>query len=214
MSGELHVISTGKQSLKTVTSIMRQIHPFIDYFHLREKSWSAHELIQGVKSLSVAGVPTEKIMINDRVDVAHAMNTRGVQLSDQSMGVELVNRYYNHLRIGCSVHHTAKGVAAAKHGADYLLFGHIFETQSKPGMKPKGLASLREMVERVPIPVIAIGGITPANTSDVIQNGASGIAVLSGVLLADDPLKAALAYQKALKNSTYAEGRCKDEPKL
>ncbi|GAB3058202.1 hypothetical protein GCM10027286_22340 [Virgibacillus ainsalahensis] len=127
------------------------------------------------------------------------MKTLGVQLGKNSMNVSEVRSPYDHLCIGCSVHSVDEALFASKHGADYLLYGHVYETQSKPGLKPNGLKGLKDVVQHVSTPVIAIGGITPENTPDIIKSGASGIAVLSGVLLANDPMKNVIAYRKALR---------------
>jgi thiazole tautomerase (transcriptional regulator TenI) len=80
-----------------------------------------------------------------------------------------------------------------------LIYGHVFESSSKPGQRPRGLFALQEITAYVSIPVIAIGGITPSNVKDVLSSGASGVAVLSGVFGAIDPVKAAWDYQKEME---------------
>lgn len=198
MRPQLHVISTGQQSLETMMTIMEDIHPLIDYFHLREKNWSAQELMTAMTKLQACGVPREKILINDRVDVAYLMKATGVQLPHHSISVADVKKAFPNLLAGLSVHSLREAKQAEKNGADYLLYGHIYPTASKPNLEPHGLEVLQKLINRVTTPVIAIGGIAPKNISDVLQTGVAGVAVLSGILLADDPVKQAKAYRKAL----------------
>ncbi|WP_245799158.1 thiamine phosphate synthase [Virgibacillus siamensis] len=191
------MISTGKQSPGTLAGILEKIHPYVDFFHLREKRWTNQEMVTTIHLFISKGIPLEKIIINSRIEVAQSMHTHGVQLT-HTADVEMVRKAHGSLYIGCSVHSLGRAVYADEHGADFLLYGHIFETQSKPGLKPRGLSSLKNIAQNTKTPVIAIGGITPENTPVVVENGATGVAVLSGILLSDDPVKAAQKYRKAL----------------
>lgn len=198
MNNKIHVISTGQQPLKKFVSIAALIHEDVDAFHLREKNWSARELVTAIEYLSVEGVPLEKIIVNDRVDVAHLMNVRGVQLAHHSFRVSAVKKAFPSLQVGCSIHTLDEAIEAVGMGADYLLYGHIFPTSSKRDITPKGLDNLKNITKHVSIPIIAIGGITPENAQDVIATGADGIAVMSGILLATDPLKAVKDYRNRM----------------
>jgi thiazole tautomerase (transcriptional regulator TenI) len=199
MNKQLHVISTGRQSMEEFVRIASTIHKDVDAFHLREKKWTAKELVGVIEALMEQGVPLEKIIINDRVDVAHSMKTGGVQLAHHSIDVSLVKKAFPGLQIGCSVHSLAEAVEVEKKGANRLLYGHIFSTASKPGMPPRGLKELEEIIENVKVPVLAIGGITPKNVNDVLATGVEGIAVLSGILKARDPLDAVLEYREKMR---------------
>ncbi|WP_067727628.1 thiamine phosphate synthase [Oceanobacillus damuensis] len=203
--GELHIISTGEQSPEMFVSIAAKLNEYVDAFHIREKSWSDYQLTQTIKLLHSNGIPLEKIIVNHHIDVANAMQVRGVQLTYQSIDVSVARKAYRSLHIGCSVHTVEEAVFAALHGADYLLYGHVFESRSKPGVKPKGLDGLKQVVQHVSIPVIAIGGITSQNTPQLINHGASGIAVLSGVLLSSDPVAKAISYRHALRKGAKNE---------
>lgn len=179
--------------------ILVEIHPFVTAIHLREKQKSARELFQVVELTKKAGIPVSKIIINDRVDVAAVTRSAGVQLAFHSLEAAIVKPAFPQLRLGCSIHSFEEGQKALEDGADYLLYGHVFPSPSKPGKAPKGVEELRSITQ-IPIPVIAIGGITPENTHQILQAGAQGIAVMSGVLDAYDPLTAVKAYVQALKN--------------
>jgi thiazole tautomerase (transcriptional regulator TenI) len=197
-AAELHIISNGKQSLDAFARIAGAIHPHVDAFHLREKSKSARELWQGIELLGRFGVPLDKIIVNDRVDVAWAAGARAVQLAYHSLDVALVKQAFPGLRIGCSVHSLEEAKRAEVQGADFLIYGHIFSTESKPGIEPRGITALERLAGGVAIPVIAIGGIKPNQATQVLDAGAAGVAVMSGVVEAVDPLAAAREYEQGL----------------
>jgi thiazole tautomerase (transcriptional regulator TenI) len=206
-AAELHIISNGKQSLDTFAQIAGAIHPYVDAFHLREKSKSARELWQGIELLGKSGVPLNKIIVNDRVDVAWAAKVKAVQLAFHSLNVALVKQTFPGLRIGRSVHSLEEAREAEDQGANFLVYGHIFSTESKPGLQPKGLTALNQLVSGVAIPVIAIGGIKPNQAAQVLDAGAAGIAVMSGVVDAEDPLAAAREYEQGLYNWKRGESQ-------
>ncbi|MBT2639822.1 thiazole tautomerase TenI [Bacillus sp. ISL-39] len=197
MRKQLHVISDGKLSLKAFAEIAGEVEAFADKFHLREKHRTSREIYQGVELLLKEGIPLQKIVVNDRVDVAWACKT-GVQLAFHSLPVQVVKEHFPSLPLGCSVHSPEEAQAAAKQGADYLLFGHLFNTHLKDGIPPKGTEALRDVKKGLAIPVIAIGGIKPENVQQVLEAGADGIAVMSGVLQAADPREAAKIFFKKL----------------
>ncbi|MBY7143184.1 thiazole tautomerase TenI [Virgibacillus sp. NKC19-3] len=205
MPKQLHVISTGRQSMKTFVTIAGQIHKYVDVIHVREKTWSASKLVAVVQALAEEGIPVKKIMINDRIDIAYMMKTNGVQLTHQSADLSLVKESFPTLQIGCSVHSIEEAMEAETKGANFLLYGHIFATSSKPGIPPRGLDHLQRITETVHLPVIAIGGIMPENTKQVLAAGVEGIAVLSGVLLANDPVEAVKEYRINMEKGVYDE---------
>lgn len=205
MNKQLHVISTGKQSKEEFVSIVEKIHREIDGIHLREKKWSANKLVQVIQLLHSKGVPLTKIFVNDRIDVALTMRVKGVQLGHHSINITFVREMFPTLTIGCSVHSVEEAVRAERKGANYLFYGHIFETTSKQGITPRGLESLQYMKELTTIPIIAIGGITPENTKEVMRQGVSGIAVMSGILLHENPVEATQRYRNQLEKEIKYE---------
>ncbi|RBP90123.1 thiazole tautomerase (transcriptional regulator TenI) [Cytobacillus firmus] len=202
MKKQLHVISDGKLSLEAFAEIAGKVAPFADKFHLREKNRTSRELYEGVELLCNEGIPIHKIVINDRVDVAWTCKT-GVHLAFHSLPVHVVKTHFLDMPIGCSVHSLEEAEEAAKQGADYVLFGHIFRTDSKKGVPPRGTGSLQALKKAVEIPVLAIGGIKPEKVPEVLEAGADGIAVMSGILQAKDPVEAA----KLFSNKLNAEGK-------
>jgi thiazole tautomerase (transcriptional regulator TenI) len=196
---ELHVLSSGNKQLARFAEIAGEIHPYVTAFHLREKNLSALELWSGIERLCELGVPRHKIVVNDRIDVAWAAKTGGVHLASHSLPVLEVRKLPHGLRIGRSVHSPEEALQCQRDGADYVFFGHIFASSSKPGLAPRGLLALEEVVGIVSIPVIAIGGIGPLQAESVLQRGAAGIAVISGILDAQDPYHAAKTYHDIMQ---------------
>ncbi|MBU9719991.1 MULTISPECIES: thiazole tautomerase TenI [Bacillaceae] len=193
---EIHVISNGKMGLEEFAHKAGQLEPYVTYFHIREKQLPAREIAKGIRKLTDAGVPLSKIIVNDRVDVALLLRTKGIQLGYNSLCVDEVKTMFPHLKIGKSVHSPEEAVAGEREGADFVLYGHIFPTNSKPGLVPRGLEGLKNTVQATDIPVIAIGGIKPEIVSSVLETGAKGIAVMSGVLEASNPIQEIKAYIK------------------
>ncbi|WP_163103108.1 thiazole tautomerase TenI [Peribacillus alkalitolerans] len=198
IKNQLHVISTGQQSIQKLVDIAGSIHSYIDVLHIREKSWTAKEIVMTIEALGSAGFPLEKIMVNDRVDIAYLMKTGGVQLTHHSIEGSLVKQVFPTLKMGSSIHSMEEAKHAFQQGADFLLYGNIFPTLSKEGKPGVGIQKLKDIVQTVPIPIVAIGGITQQNTIEVLSSGCNGIAVLSGILQSDNPLDSAKLYREKL----------------
>jgi thiazole tautomerase (transcriptional regulator TenI) len=199
MKKQFHAISTGVQSLEQFVTIASRIHPYVDAIHVREKTKTAKELVEIISVLLAHGVPAEKVIVNDRVDVAIACGVKGVQLAYHSLHAKVVKDHFPSLVVGCSVHSLEEAIEAEKSGADYCIYGHIFPTACKADVRPRGLDTLRNITSSIHIPVIAIGGIQPDNVKQVLQAGASGIAVMSGVFLVKDALTQVKEYARIVK---------------
>jgi thiazole tautomerase (transcriptional regulator TenI) len=199
MERQLHIISTGKQSLEQFVAICARVHPYVDAIHVREKMKTAREISEFLTALIKQGVPPRKIIVNDRIDVAVVFGVKGVQLAHHSLSVRKVKHHFPSLSIGCSVHSIEEAMKAEESGADYCIYGHVFPTASKAGVPPRGIESLRSVVNHVNIPVIAIGGIHSNNAEQVLKAGAQGIAVMSAVFFAEDPVSEAKKLAKIVK---------------
>jgi thiamine-phosphate pyrophosphorylase len=144
------------------------------------------------------------LVVNDRVDVALAVGADAVQRTNTSLDVKDMRAVAGRrLRIGASTHSVEDAVAAATQGADWIVFGPVYDTPSKRAFgAPQGLDRLAAVTRAVRIPVIAIGGITPERVAEVRGAGAHGVAVISGILAADSPADETLRYLKELARST------------
>lgn len=190
-----HVVSTGRQPIGELVRTISAIHPYVDVIHLREKAKTAAELVSIIEELQRYQVPLSKIIINDRADVAYAMKVRGVHLAYHSLSPSQVKQSFPTLLVGKSVHSVEEARLAEKQGADYVFYGHVYPSQSKQGQLPRGISALQETAKSVSIPVIAIGGIGHEHISQIKQTNAYGIAVMSGVFLAENPEKEVKRYQ-------------------
>ncbi|SFA45428.1 thiazole tautomerase (transcriptional regulator TenI) [Parageobacillus thermantarcticus] len=199
MERQFHIISTGKQPLEQFVAICARVHPYVDAIHVREKMKTAREISEFLTALIKRGVPPKKIIVNDRIDVAAVFGVKGVQLAHHSLSVQQVKRHFPSLSVGCSVHSLEEAMEAEKSGADYCIYGHIFPTASKLGVPPRGIESLRNVINHVKIPVIAIGGIRSDNAEQVLRAGAHGIAVMSAVFFAEDPVGEAKKLVRIVK---------------
>ncbi|KNH37495.1 thiamine phosphate synthase [Exiguobacterium acetylicum] len=191
----LHLISTGSIHPLDEIKTFQSLQPYTDQLHLREPNLSAAELLDLIDALLAHGYSSDQLTVHDRVDVAHVAGI-GVQLTRRSLRVRDVRLHFPNLVIGKSVHSLAEALAAEAEGADRLLYGHIYPTASKPNVPPRGIDALKQVVTFTTKPVIAIGGITPDRIPEIAATGATGIAVLSGILGQADPLAAVHRYQE------------------
>ncbi|MEL3972250.1 thiamine phosphate synthase [Rossellomorea oryzaecorticis] len=195
MKKQLHAITTGQQGIEEMIRISLTIEPYVDFLHIREKSWTAREIDTALRKLVRGGFPADRIIVNDRVDVAVVEGAGGAHLSHHSLRASEVKKKFPFMTIGASVHSIDEGIYLQEKGADYLLYGNVFITPSKAGKPGTGTMKIQELVNAVNVPVIAIGGIKPGNVEDIIDSGAAGIAVLSGIFLAMDPVRSAKEYR-------------------
>lgn len=106
---------------------------------------------------------------------------------------------FSYLHVGYSVHSLDEAIVAFKNGADSLVYGHVFPTDCKKGVPARGLEEIAHMASCLSIPITAIGGITPENTGDVLANGVSGIAVMSGIISSSNPYSKAKSYKESIR---------------
>jgi thiamine-phosphate diphosphorylase len=168
---------------------------------LREKDLGAAELARLGRALRPLTAERGALLIvNDRVDVALAVGADGVQRTSTSLAVaDILAIGDKRLRVGASVHSVAEAVAAAEAGADWVVFGPVYDTPSKRQYgPPQGLDALEQVARAVSIPVVAIGGITPERVPAVRRAGACGVAVISAILAADSPATATRRFLDAL----------------
>jgi thiamine-phosphate diphosphorylase len=200
----LQIVTTGRQSLEEVERILYGCSSdVVDMIQIREKNRTAKELLEWCEIIRLR-MAHSTIIINDRVDVALAAGAGGVQLAYHSLPLPSVRRIIPSNRlIGCSVHSVEEAAAAAREGADYVLYGHVYSTSSKEGLPPRGIAALKKVVEAAAVPVIAIGGITPSNVHEVLSTGCAGIAVMSSVLLDPAPQRQIAAFREQMDRSRY-----------
>ena len=131
-------------------------------------------------------------LVNDRCDLAMAVEADGVHLGQTDLPLALARNLVGHdMLIGASTHNTEQVLKAMEEGADYLGYGPIFPTDTKSDHDPVvGIQGMKRIRGLTPLPIFAIGGITPGFVTDLCQAGANGVAVASGILAAEDRQKA------------------------
>ncbi|MBW3535719.1 MAG: thiamine phosphate synthase [Gemmatimonadetes bacterium] len=167
--------------------------------HLRGPRTPAARLYELARAL----LPTARdagafLLVNDRVDLALVLALDGVHLGERSLPVAAVRELLGRRWIGRSVHGAPAAREAAEQGADYLVVGTVFATPSHPRRAPAGPEIIRAVRETTRLPLLAIGGVTPARVADVVAVGARGVAVRSGVWDAAEPEGAVQGYLEAL----------------
>ncbi|ATO47664.1 thiamine phosphate synthase [Brevibacillus laterosporus] len=220
----LHLITTGCQTLgETLPIIQKAEQAGVDYLHIREKQRTAREIEEWIKLLSDV-FPRERIIVNDRVDLAIAYHCGGVQLGQHSMRASLASRILSlDQLLGCSIHNEQECLSVQadlqqtsdQHGSSsgnvfcprrtpiFVLAGHVYVTECKPGVEARGLAFVTRMRKLLAsnISLIGIGGITPQRVKEVIEAGADGIAVMSGIMRSTQPQNRIKEYREQLDES-------------
>ena len=203
---QLHLVTEPRKSAdQLVRAVAMALDGGVDWVQLRDKSASAASLYaQAMQLQTVTGQHGKHLVINDRLDVALGVGAAGVHLAGQSLPVQVAVKLAGHnLLVGRSVHSLDEAQRAAGDGADYLTLGHVFPTTTHPGVPPRGLTQLQQIVGGVDVPVLAIGGITADNLQDVLATGCAGVAVISAILSDADPCRAAARLRRALDTSPH-----------
>lgn len=138
-----------------------------------------------------------RLFVNDRLDVALAVDAVGVQLSATGLNPDEARRLRPTWWVGVSVHTPAEAIAAQAGGADYLLVGPVFATPTHPAAPPLGVEGLARFT-RFGLPVVAIGGMSRANAREVVSAGAYGVAMIRALWDAPDPARAAQEILKEI----------------
>jgi len=188
----LYAITSGATNSKTtpdddefsgiLTLVEAAVEAEVSLVQIREKALSVrvlHELVK--RAVEIAQGSSTRLLVNDRFDVARAAGADGVQLTEVSLSPRVVREICGaEFLIGVSTHSLEAARAARDGGADFVVFGPVFETESKSVYgPPQGLEKLLEVAgELQGFPVIAIGGVTLDNAEKCFAAGASGIAAI------------------------------------
>jgi thiamine-phosphate pyrophosphorylase len=161
--------------------------------HARARSENGSFLTAAAQRLlALARPPEAAVLVSGRSDIAAAIGAQGVQLGSDDLPVADARRVLGPGWIGRSVHSRDEAVDAVREGADFLVLGSVYGTASHPERAPVGLDLVREL-SALSVPLIAIGGITPARAWEVRSAGAYGVAAISALWHAADPAAATLA---------------------
>ncbi|MFE8694857.1 thiamine phosphate synthase [Cytobacillus sp. FJAT-53684] len=169
---------------------------------LREKNTSGKSFFEKAKSIKALlkqyDVP---LIINDRVDVALAIEADGVHVGQSDLPLTAIrNIVPATMLVGISVSTIAEAIEAEENGADYIGVGAVFPTHSKDDAKvlPEGM--LAEITNAVALPAVAIGGIKLIHLPKLREMNIAGVAIVSGIMKADDPYSTAKSYRKEMES--------------
>jgi thiamine-phosphate pyrophosphorylase len=183
--------TNGRPLVPLLQRVLTAVAPAIQ---LRERDLSARELVTLVREVqAMTALRRSQLLINDRIDVALALEGVGVHLRSNSLPVSVARQMLGAQRLlGISVHSVEEAVWMESQGADYIILGPIYETPSKQLFGPPlGIHTLEEACRLVHIPIIGIGGVTAARAREMRRAGAFGAAVITAILGATDVESAA-----------------------
>jgi len=155
---------------------------------LREKDLSIPEYeYLALKIKEICDVNQIPLIINQNIGIAARLKLSNIHLSMSDLRT-YKNEIDQFVHIGASVHSVLEAKEAQELSATYLVAGHIFSTDCKKGVPPRGLLFLKEVCDAVTIPVFAIGGITTDKVKDVLRTGANGICVMTEAMICSNPI--------------------------
>lgn len=201
--GKFHLITdTVIQSRYSHVELARMaIKGGADTIQYRSKSGSTREMIDTavkIKTLCAeAGIP---LIINDRVDVTIASGADGVHLGDDDFPIPLARKLLGpDAIIGGSAGNIVEALRCFDDGVDYIGSGPVYGTKTKADAGDAiGVETIRSISAKIPVPVIAIGGVTAGDVEELLASGAHGVAVIRAVCSSDDPEREARLFSEAL----------------
>jgi thiamine-phosphate pyrophosphorylase len=195
------IIDFGYVSAKNAPAILEKlVAGGIDIVQLRGKNRSLDELcVLAEQLLQLTMSAKIPLIANDHAEMARRVEVQGVHVGQDDDSIKKVRSQIKRpIVVGKSTHSIEQAVAAEREGADYIGFGPIFSTPTKPDYSPVGLTRIREVHERVSVPIFCIGGIKSENLAQVIDAGAKRVVIVSGLLQANDIAEYARACKRLL----------------
>jgi len=196
------IIDLGYVSAEDAPTILEKLNAGgIDMVQLRGKNRSLDELSALAERLLTISTKIP-LIANDHAEIAQRVEVQGVHVGQNDDSIEKVRAQIKRpIVVGKSTHSIEQAVAAEREGADYIGFGPIFSTPTKPDYSPIGLEQIREVHKRVSIPIFCIGGIKSENLVQVIAAGAKRVVIVSGLLQATDIAGYGRACKKLLRRN-------------
>jgi len=181
----------------------------IDIFQIRDKTGVSEEIVSFTRRALQRLNGRQLFIVNDDIDIAIAAGADGVHLGQEDAGIsEARQRGGKDFIIGASCQTLRQAMRAEQNGADYIGFGSVFKTQTKPNRPPMDLHVLSDVLKKVSIPVFPIGGITTQNFKTVQDCGAKRVALTRDICLADDVLKVVGEWNRIMDRNFNISGQC------
>jgi thiamine-phosphate pyrophosphorylase len=162
----------------------------VDLIQLRAKNKSIGELVDlAAKLHELTARSSTPLIVNDHAEIAGQVAVEGVHVGQDDDSIEIVRqKAARDIMVGKSTHSVEQACAAQREGADYIGFGPIFATPTKPDYPPVGLEDIRRVHAEVNLPIFCIGGINIDNLQSVIDAGAKRVAMVSALLKAHNTI--------------------------
>jgi thiamine-phosphate pyrophosphorylase len=192
------IIDLGYVSPESAPGILEKlIAGGIDMVQLRGKNYNIDELSLLAEKLLRFTAPAKiPLIANDHAQIAQRVDVQGVHVGqDDELIKDVRARVERPIIVGKSTHSVKQATAAEREGADYIGFGPIFPTPTKPDYPPIGLSQIHQVRKRVSVPIFCIGGIKLENLGQVVAAGAKRVVIVSGLLQAND----VVGYTRACK---------------
>ena len=172
----------------------------VDLIQLRAKDHASEEIAEIAADLHrIAAGRDVPFIINDHPDIARTVSAEGVHLGQDDMPIAEARKIAGaNCMVGKSTHSVDQAIRAFYEGADYIGFGPIFATPTKPDYLPVGLSEIQKVHDAVRIPIFCIGGIKLENLLEVIEAGARRVVIVSGLLQAPNPAEYARSAKQML----------------
>jgi thiamine-phosphate pyrophosphorylase len=172
----------------------------VDLIQLRGKDKSIDELADVAAALhEITSRSSTPLIVNDHAEVVRKVPVEGVHVGQEDNSIEVARcKAGREVLVGKSTHRREQALAARAEGADYIGFGPIFATPTKPDYPPIGLSDIKNVHRDVSIPIFCIGGIKLDNLEEIIAAGAHRVAIVSGLLKAPDIVEYARACKRLL----------------
>ncbi len=189
---------------QVLDQIVPQVEAYLDagaaMIQLRDKETDDRELLRAARELCRVRPQGLLVIVNDRPDIAAIADTDGVHVGQEDLPAAEARRIVGPTRlVGVSTHEVGQLSAAVQQGADYVGFGPVFPTPTKDFTQFVGPVETGRMTERSPLPLFAIGGITPDNLGELTDAGVGRVAVSSAVWNSRDPLETLRKITKDLR---------------
>ncbi len=201
---DIYLVTDRKQTCgKSLEEVIKSsLAGGIKAVQLREKDLDDRELFTVAKRLkSLIHRSGATFFINDRLDIALAVDADGLHLGQESISSNDARKHFGENKlVGVSAHSLDEAVRAEDDGADFITIGPIYDTPSKRRYgKPIGLNELEKVTEKLKIPAFAIGGMVKEKVREVISAGAHGIALITAILKTKNPEKAAKEMSEEIR---------------
>jgi thiamine-phosphate pyrophosphorylase len=196
-------------SLEAREVVEQMIDGGVDLIQVRAKARPSSEIEKIAAALRditrQRGVP---LIINDHPEIARSVQAEGLHLGQDDLPIAEAREIAGpDCLVGKSTHSVDQAIRAFYEGADYIGFGPIFATPTKPDYEPVGLEEIRQVHDAVRIPIFCIGGIKLENLPEVITAGARRVVIVSGLLLANDIALYARSAKELLNRPSQIENR-------